>query len=106
MPLLPSSSAPSPPLRGIPVLEDSLKDAATDRERTNIQIALANGYFVQNNYARMYDVPSALLKQVPESKLAFTYTVMSLMALGRYDEASALTDDRLKLSRTIAMLTG
>jgi tetratricopeptide (TPR) repeat protein/transglutaminase-like putative cysteine protease len=82
---------------GVPVLEESLKDAATDRERTNIQIALANGYFIQNNYARMYDVSSMLLKQVPESKLAFTYTVMSLMALGRYDDASALADDRLKL---------
>ncbi len=82
---------------GVPVLEEALKDASTDRERTNIQIALANGYFIQNNYARMHDVSSALLKQTPESKLAFTYTAMSLMALGRYDEASVLADDRLKL---------
>jgi tetratricopeptide (TPR) repeat protein/transglutaminase-like putative cysteine protease len=82
---------------GVPILEDALKDAAGDRERTNIQLALALGYAVQDNYARLLEVSSALLKDEPESKTAFTYNAVALMGLGRYDEAMALADARLKL---------
>jgi len=45
-----------------------LKDAANDRERTNIQLALAFGYSLQDNFAGLLDVSSALVKQVPESR--------------------------------------
>jgi tetratricopeptide (TPR) repeat protein len=83
--------------QGVSILEEGLKDAAGDRERTNIQIALADGYFLQENFAGLLDVSSALLKQVPESKQIFTYNVVALEGLKRYDEALALADDRLKL---------
>jgi tetratricopeptide (TPR) repeat protein len=83
--------------QGVTVLEEGLKDAASDRERTNIQLALAGGYALQQNFARMLDVTSALLKQEPDSKTAFIDNALALMALGRFDDAIALADDRLKL---------
>ena len=82
---------------GVPILEEALKDAAGDRERTNIQLALALGYLIQDNYASLLEVSSALLKDEPESKLAFIDNALALMGLGRYDEALALADERLKL---------
>ena len=82
---------------GIPILEESLHDAAVDRERTNIQLALALGYSTQDNFLKLLDVASALVKQVPESKQAFMYNVEALMGLDRYDDAIAVADERLKL---------
>ena len=83
--------------QGVPILEAALKEATGDRERTNIRIALAVGYLIQDNFARMLDVASALLKDEPESKTAFIDNVLALMGLGRYDDALALADERLKL---------
>lgn len=83
--------------QGVPILEAALKDAMGDRERSNIRIALATGYMIQDNFARMLEVSSPLLKDEPESKTAFIDNVMALMGLGRYDEALALADERLKL---------
>jgi tetratricopeptide (TPR) repeat protein/transglutaminase-like putative cysteine protease len=82
---------------GVAVLEAGLKDAAGDRERTNIQLALAEGYLLQDNFPGLLDVSSALLKREPESKQAFLYNCEALMGLGRYDDALALADARLKL---------
>jgi tetratricopeptide (TPR) repeat protein len=82
---------------GVPILEEALKNAAGDRERTNIRLALALGYGIEDNYARMLEVSSALLQDEPESKTAFTYNAVALMGLGHYDEALALADARLKL---------
>jgi tetratricopeptide (TPR) repeat protein len=83
--------------QGVAVLEAGLKDAAGDRERTNIQLALAEGYSLEDNFAGLLDVSSALLKQEPESKQAFLHNIVALMGLGRYDDALALADARLKL---------
>ena len=82
---------------GVAILEAGLKDAAGDRERTNIELALAEGYSVQDNYARLLDDSSALLKEEPESKQAFEYNIEALMGLSRFDDAMALADARLKL---------
>ncbi|MFZ1937632.1 MAG: DUF3857 domain-containing protein [Terracidiphilus sp.] len=82
---------------GVAVLEEGLKDATSDRERTNIQLALAAGYALQQNFPKMLDVASALLKQEPDSKTAFIDNALALMGLGRFDEAIKLADDRLKL---------
>jgi tetratricopeptide (TPR) repeat protein len=83
--------------QGVALLEEGLKDAATDRERTNIQLALADGYSTQENYTKLLEISSTLLTQVPESKLAFREKVQALIGLGRNDEAIALGDERLKL---------
>ena len=42
--------------QGVAILEAALKDAAGDRERTNIEIALAEGYSIQDNFAGLLDV--------------------------------------------------
>ena len=83
--------------QGVALFEEALKDASTDREKTNIQLALSVGYLHQDNFARMLEVSSALLKQVPESSQAFWWNSLALTALGRHDEAIALADERLKL---------
>jgi hypothetical protein len=83
--------------QGVAILEEAQKDASTDREKTNIQLALADGYALQENFAKLLEASSELLKQVPESRQAFIYNVQALIGLGRYDEAIALADERLKL---------
>jgi transglutaminase-like putative cysteine protease/predicted Zn-dependent protease len=83
--------------QGVAILEEIQKDASTDREKTNIQLALANGYFLQDNFAKLLDTSSALLKQFPESRQAFIYNMQALTGLGRHDQAIALADERLKL---------
>jgi len=83
--------------RGIGILEPALKGAATERERQNIQIALAAGYSLQQNFASMLTVAHALLDQVPESRLAFLDNIEALIGLERYDDAMKLCDERLKL---------
>lgn len=83
--------------QGIALLEEALKDASTDRERTNIQLALAAGYSQLDNFAKLLEVSSVLHKQVPESLRAFWWNSWALTGLGRYDEAMALSDERLKL---------
>jgi tetratricopeptide (TPR) repeat protein/transglutaminase-like putative cysteine protease len=83
--------------QGVAILEDGLKEAAGDRERSNIQLALADGYFLQEDFPKLLEVSSALLKQVPESKQIFLLNAVALEGLKRYDEALTLADDRLKL---------
>ena len=83
--------------QGVALLEAAQKDAVSEREKTNILLALAEGYSFLDDFARLFDVSSALLQQEPESKLAFSENVQALLGLARYDEAIRLADDRLKL---------
>jgi Flp pilus assembly protein TadD len=83
--------------KGVAILEEAQKDTSTDREKTNIQLALADGYILQGNFAGLLETSSALLKQFPESRQAFIYNMEALMGLGRHDQAIALADERLKL---------
>jgi tetratricopeptide (TPR) repeat protein/transglutaminase-like putative cysteine protease len=82
---------------GVALLEEALKRAATDREKTNVELALAAGYETEENYQSLLVVSSELVKQVPESRLAFLNEVEAEIGLGRYDDAMALCDQRLKL---------
>jgi len=83
--------------QGVALLEEAQKDATSDREKTNILLALAEGYSLQDNFAKLLEVTSTLLKQEPESKLAFSENVQALLGLSRFDDASRLADERLKL---------
>jgi len=83
--------------QGIALLEEAQKDAVSDRERTNILLALADGYSTTDNYAKLLEVSSALLKQEPESRRAFLLSEQALMGLSRGSEAIARADERLKL---------
>jgi tetratricopeptide (TPR) repeat protein/transglutaminase-like putative cysteine protease len=83
--------------QGVALLEERQKTATTDRDKSNIELALSDGYEVQDNFSRLFAVSSDLLKQVPESRRAFLSCVYALMGLHRHDEAIALADERLKL---------
>lgn len=82
---------------GIALLAPARLRARTEHERSNINIALAVGYALEDNFRKQYSVSSALLRQVPESKFAFESCLDALMGMGRYQEAMKLADDRLKL---------
>jgi tetratricopeptide (TPR) repeat protein len=82
---------------GVAMLEEAQKDAVSEREKTNIMLALALGYSVEENFAKLFDASSALLKEEPESKLAFMENEQALLGLGRYDDAMSLAGERLKL---------
>jgi tetratricopeptide (TPR) repeat protein/transglutaminase-like putative cysteine protease len=83
--------------QGVKLLEDARKGTTTNREMLNIEIALAEGYAELENFAKLFEVASELVKEVPESRSAFMTNVEALMGLKRYDEALALADARLKL---------
>lgn len=83
--------------QGVKILEDARKKTATDREKSNIEIALADGYSQLDEYAKLLDVASDLVNNVPESRSAFMTSIEALIGLNRFDEAIALADARLKL---------
>lgn len=91
------ASSKSTSARGAAILEPALKTATTERDRQNIQLALANAYSNQDNFSGLLGVASALLQQVPESRRAYLSNVEALLGLKRYDDAMALADARLKL---------
>ncbi|HEU5351497.1 MAG TPA: DUF3857 domain-containing protein [Terracidiphilus sp.] len=82
---------------GIAILERARLHAVAGHEKTSIDIALALGYSVEDNFRKEYAVGSELLRQVPESKFAFESCLDALMGMGRNQEAMKLADDRLKL---------
>jgi tetratricopeptide (TPR) repeat protein len=83
--------------QGVKLLEDARKGTTTNREKMDIEIALAEGYTVLEDFAKLLEVASDLLKEVPESRTAFMTNVEALIGLKRYDDALALADARLKL---------
>ena len=83
--------------QGVKILEDAQKSAMTDREKTNIELALLYGYAKLEDYAKQLPVVKDLLKNAPESQSAFLINVEVLIALHRHEEALALADERLKL---------
>ena len=83
--------------RGVSILQEALKTATTDREKTNLRLALTLGYSVQQNFQGLLDVSTILLEQTPESRMAFLDKVQALIGLQRYDDALAVADERLKL---------
>lgn len=82
---------------GLAILESLRKDATTEREKTNIELALSLGYGILNNFNALLPVASDLAQQTPESRRAFLDQQWALAGLGHYDEAIARADDRLKL---------
>jgi Flp pilus assembly protein TadD len=83
--------------QGVKLLEDARKGTTTNREKMNIEIALAEGYGLLEDFAKLLEVASDLLKEVPESRAVFMANVEALVGLNRFDEALALADARLKL---------
>ena len=82
--------------KGVALLEETLKSASGDTERTNIQLALCRGYNTLQDYANLRGPAAALLKQYPLSRMAFLYNIYSLDGRKRYNDALKLADERLK----------
>jgi tetratricopeptide (TPR) repeat protein/transglutaminase-like putative cysteine protease len=82
--------------QGIAILEEAAKSAAGDSEQTNIDLALLTGYVNLDNYEGALAVAARLAKKEPESKRVFLTQTFALCALGRFDEANQLTQQRLK----------
>jgi tetratricopeptide (TPR) repeat protein len=83
--------------QGVPILEEGRNSAMSDQEKTNILLALSAGYALEENFAGLVEVSSALLKQFPESRYAFLGNIEGLIGLKRCDEAFGLTEERLKI---------
>ncbi len=82
--------------QGLSMLEEARKAATSDAEKTNITVALLEGYAVLDDYAKLLSVSSELAKQYPESARVFRDQVGALEGLGKFDEADALIQQRLK----------
>ena len=83
--------------RGVALLEEALKTAASDREKSNILLALSVGYSTEDNFKKLLEVSAEEVTQYPESRSAFFRNARALIGLARYDDAIALVDQRLKL---------
>ncbi len=86
------STAPT----GISLLEASVKSASSDSEKLNIMIALSSGYGTLENHEKALSVETDLARQYPESQSLFQGRAFNLSAVGRFDEADAIAENRLK----------
>lgn len=82
--------------QGISILEEAKKSVSSDVERSNIDMALAEGCDKLDDYEKLLAISSELAKQYPESASAFTNQAKALRALGRFAEGQALALQRLK----------
>jgi transglutaminase-like putative cysteine protease/tetratricopeptide (TPR) repeat protein len=82
--------------RGISILEAANGSVAGDTDRTNVALALVYGYDRLRQYDKGVAVASKLQEQYPESDSAFRWHAFFLRASGRYGEADALAQERLR----------
>ncbi len=82
--------------QGLAILEAAKDSARNDAEKVNILIALLNGYASLDEYDKALAVCADLARQYPESDRAFFSQAFNLRAMGRFEEANKLADDRLK----------
>lgn len=81
---------------GVSILEKGLKSTNSDTEKLNIETALAKGYRQLDDYAKALLICEDLVRQYPESDSLFYTREFNLLSLGRYDEADAVAQIRLK----------
>jgi tetratricopeptide (TPR) repeat protein len=82
--------------QGLLILEAEKESARNEAERTNILLALLEGYSTLEQHENSLSVATELAKQYPESERMFSIQVYDLRALGRWQEADLLANERLK----------
>ena len=82
--------------QGVPILEEARKSARSDEERTNIDFALTEGYRYLAQWEKRLAIWSELARQFPESATALYCQAGALHVLGRFGEAEAIAQQRLK----------
>jgi tetratricopeptide (TPR) repeat protein/transglutaminase-like putative cysteine protease len=81
--------------RGLDILE-AARPSVNESEKVNIELALLFGYDNLNEYDKALAVCVDLAAQYPESRRIFLNQSFELRALGRFDEADRLAEDRLQ----------
>jgi tetratricopeptide (TPR) repeat protein len=82
--------------RGLAILEPAAISSTNDAERLNIALAMLTGYDVLDEFEKALAVCLDLARQYPESDRVFQDGDFDLRALGRFDHADQLAEDRLK----------
>ena len=82
--------------QGVKILEGALGSATDEADKVNIKLGLMAGYGNLEDWGKGLAVASALAKQYPGSSEAFEDEANCLINLGRYQEADALAQERLK----------
>jgi Flp pilus assembly protein TadD/transglutaminase-like putative cysteine protease len=82
--------------QGLPILEEARRSANSDSDKTNLDLALLAGYGNAEDYEKLLSVSTGLAKEYPESKQVFNSECFALRAVGRFDEANDLAQQRLK----------
>jgi tetratricopeptide (TPR) repeat protein/transglutaminase-like putative cysteine protease len=82
--------------QGLSILEEARRTATSDTEKTNIDAALMFAYNLLDDYAKLVAVSSELARQYPESARVFSFESWALRMLGRFADAQALAQQRLK----------
>ena len=84
--------------QGVETAGGCAQDCCDRSRQDEYRTCVGDGLFATRRLSRSCeDVGSDLLKEVPESRIAFMTDVEALIGLKRYDEALALADARLKL---------
>lgn len=81
---------------GVAVLEVLQAQVASETAKLNIELALAEGYEVLEQYDKLLAVSVELRKRYPDSRRVFLMESSALRGLGKYAEADQLAQDRLK----------
>lgn len=83
--------------QGVAMLEAARAAASGDSERLAISLALVEGYdSLEGQEAKEMPIVTELSKQYPESRRVFLDQSYALRALGRFEEAGTLAQERLK----------
>jgi transglutaminase-like putative cysteine protease/tetratricopeptide (TPR) repeat protein len=82
--------------QALAILESARDSVGNETVKTNVLLALFDGYANLDQYEKGLAVAAELAKEYPESKRAFNGESFYLRALGRYKEAEAAAQDRLK----------
>ena len=82
--------------RGIPVLEAALNSGPDEATQVSIKMGLVEGYEKLEEHAKAVTLTSALAAQYPQSSVAFVSQATVLRALGRFEEADGIANERLK----------
>ena len=83
--------------QGVALLEEARKRRSSRARKDQHPAGACDWLLDTGQLCSSAETASALLKQEPESLRAFMLNAQALMELGRYDEAIALADERLKL---------
>ncbi len=80
--------------QGLTIFEAAMNSSPSDPQRTNINLALIEGYEALEKYDKVAPICLELIKQYPESRQVFNNGTFALRVLGKTDDADQLAEDR------------